>query len=183
MIALGFALTGASPIAVAATGMEPQLRVIRQEAAIRQWPITCVGHAGEEGVIRVGVPAGTPDRAVDGFIDAVKTVASSVGNLGVDPTKQSCDQEPVRVESSDVVRDLIFAEKPDPRLLALAKDCGYSGAYWRQTTTEDVATVGGQIDAKKLPNTLDAGENAGTRYGPMTCFSKMSFSLLQKPAR
>jgi hypothetical protein len=171
----GFALAlTASSMAVEATGMEPQLRVIRQAAAERSWPITCEGHAGEEGVVRVGIPLGTSRAAVDDFIETVRPVASSVGNLGVDPTKQSCDREPISGGSSAPVRNLIFTTgERDPRLLTVARQCGFWSARWRPTTPEDVLKVGGRLDAKKYPTTLDAGEDVTTRYGPMICFLNM----------
>jgi hypothetical protein len=186
MFALALALMGDAPMAVAATGMEPQLRVIRQEAAKRGWPITCVGHAGEEGVIRVGVPAGTPREAVDGFIDTLMAVASSAGNLGVDATKPTCDQEPpVRGDSSNQpVRTLIFtAGDRDARLLTVAHECGFAHAYWRATRPEDIARFNGQVDAKKYPVTLDAGENADARLGPVTCFVNLGTRPLLKRKR
>ena len=167
--------------------MEPQLRVVRQEATKRGWPITCVGHAGEEGVIRVGVPAGTPRRAVNGFIEAVTPVASSVGNLGVDATKQTCDQEPPILEgegSDQPGRTLTFtAGQRDARLLSVAHDCGFTHAYWRATIPQDVERFNGKVDAKKHALTLDAGENANVRYGPMMCFLNMGIRPLLERKR
>src|SRR5690348_13258753 len=98
------AAAAATPIAIEAVGMEPQLRIVRQEAAKQGWPITCVGRAGEQGVLRVQVRDGTPRSVVDGFIEALTPVVASVGNLGVDPTKRSCDQAPVTGSSSRPVR-------------------------------------------------------------------------------
>ena len=184
MFGFALGLIGASSMAVEATGMEPQLRVVRQAAAERSWPITCVGHAGEEGVVRVGIPRGTPHEAVDGFIETLRPVASSVGNLGVDPTKRSCDREPVHDGRSAPVRELIFTTgERDPRLLAVAQQCGYSRAYWRPTSPDDVLKLGGRLDAKKYPTTLDAGEDAATRYGPMICFMNMRPHLPRVPNR
>jgi hypothetical protein len=157
-------------MAIEATGMEPQLRLIREQAAKRAWPITCMGHAAEEGVVRIGVPSGTSAEALDGFTEALKSVASSIGNLGVNPSKQTCDREPVRTESPGEARALIFTTGEDPQLLRVAQECGFANAFWRATRPEDVASSRGQIDAKKNPTTLDAGENASARYGPLTCF-------------
>jgi hypothetical protein len=174
MLTFALALMAAAPMAVQATGMEPQLRIIREQAAKRNWPITCVGHSGEEGVLRIGVPAGTSSEAVDAFEEAIKSVASSWGNLGADATKATCDAEPIRVQGSGEMRTLIFtAGERDPRLLILARQCGFWLAYWRPTTPEDLARFGGRISLEKARNTLDAGENIITRYGPMMCFLNM----------
>ena len=183
MLALALALGGAAPMAVEATGMEPQLRVVRQEAAKREWPITCVGHAGEEGVVRVGIPSGVPRETVDGFIKALTPVASSVGNLAVDASKETCDHEPVQQGSSEPVRTLIFMADPDARLLTVAQECGYAKAYWRPTQPQDVAKFKDQLDAKKYSTTLDAGEDAGARYGPMVCFLNIGLTPLVKRRR
>ena len=184
MFALGLALLGAAPMAVEATGMEPQLRLVRQQAAQRGWPIVCVGHAGEEGVVRVAIPSGTSRQAVDGFIEAATSVASSAGSLGVNASKQSCDREPVRVESSNPVRTLFFTTGVrEPRLLAVAHDCGYAKAFWRTTRPDDVARFGGQLDAKKYFNTLDADEDAAARPGPLACFIQIGLSSLLRHGR
>jgi hypothetical protein len=184
MLAFALALFGAVPIAVQATGMEPQLRIVRQAAANRNWPITCVGHAGEEGVVRVGVPAGVSREAVDGFIEAVTSVASSVGNLGVDASKQTCDQAPVQVTSSEPVRTLTFTTgERDARLLAAAQECGYAKVHWRPIRPEDIAIFKGQLDTTKYSTTLDAGEDASARYGPMTCFVNIGLAPLFKHKR
>ena len=178
MLAIGLALMSASPMAIEATGMGPQLRVIREQAAKRAWPITCMGHAGEEGVVRIGVPSGTSAEAVDSFTETVKSVASSIGNLGVNPSKQTCDREPVRTESPREARALIFTAGEDPELLRIAQECGFANASWRATTPEDVESSRGQIDAEKNPTTLDAGENATARFGPLTCFLKIGVTQL-----
>jgi hypothetical protein len=123
-------------------------------------------------------------EAVDGFIKALTSVASSVGNLGVDASKQTCDQEPVQVGSSEPVRTLTFTTgERDARLLAVAQECGYAKAYWRPTRPEDVATFKGQLDATKYSTTLDAGEDASARYGPLTCFLNMGLTPLFNPKR
>lgn len=176
MLAFVLALMAPAPMAVQATGMEPQLRIIREQAAKRNWPITCVGHSGEEGVLRVGVPAGTSNEAVYEFEKAI-SVASSWGNLGVDATKTTCDQEPaLRVEGGGEMRALIFtAGERDSQLLATAHDCGIPKAYWRATDQEDLARFGGRLE--KLSNTLDAGENILSHLGPMLCFVNMHRSV------
>jgi hypothetical protein len=183
MFAFALALGGVVPMAVEATGMEPQLRVVRLEATKRGWPITCVGHAGEEGVIRVGIPQGMSRETVDGFIEALRPIASSVGNLGVDATKETCDQKPVQQGSSGSVRTLAFMAETDTRLLTVARECGYAKAYWRPTQLEDVAALKGQLDAKKYPTALDAGEDAAARYGPLVCFLNVGLSPLVKASR
>ena len=183
MLIVALALGGAVPMAVEATGMEPQLRVIRQEASKRGWPITCAGHVGEEGVIRVGIPPGVPRDTVDGFIEALTPVASSIGNLGVDASKETCDHEPVKQGSSEPVRTLTFMAEPNSRLLAVAQECGYAKAYWRPTQPEDVANFKDQLDAKKYPTTLDAGEDAAARYGPLVCFLNIGLTPLVKHNR
>lgn len=178
MFAFALALGGAAPMTVEATGMEPQLRVVRQEAAKREWPITCVGHAGEEGVVRVGIPSDVARETVDGFLEALTPVASSVGNLGIDASKKSCDQKPVQTRSSEPVRTLTLMGEPDARLLAVAQECGYAKAYWRATQPEDVAKFRGQLDTKRYSATLDAGEDAAARYGPLICFLNIGLTPL-----
>ena len=174
MLAFALAVMAPAPMAVQATGMEPQLRIVREEAANRHWPITCVGRSGEEGVVRIEVPAGTSSQAVDDFEEAIKSVASSWGSLGVDATKATCDEEPARFEGGGEPRTLIFtAGEREERLLAVAQDCGFPKAYWRATAPDDVARFGGRVDPKKFSNTLDAGEDVATRNGPMLCFLKM----------
>ena len=163
--------------------MEPQLSVVRLEAAQRKWPITCVGHAGEEGVVRVGIPFGVPRKTVDGFIDALTPVASSVGNLDVDANKKACDHEPFQKRSSVPVRTLTFMTNPDARLLTVAQECGYAKAYWRPTQPADVTKFKVQLDAKKYATTLDAGEDADARYGPLVCFLNIGLTPLGKLRR
>ena len=46
-------------IAADVTGMEPQLAIIRRDAARLGWRITCEGNAGEERVLRLTIPAGS----------------------------------------------------------------------------------------------------------------------------
>ena len=175
MMTFILALAAVSPTAVQASGMEPQLRIIRQAAAERTWPITCVGHSGEEGVVRIAIPAGTPDAAVNSFIVVVKSVASSFGNHRVD--RQSCDETPPLVEGGVPVRHLVFTTERDQGLLSVAQECGYSKAFWRSTTPDDTTGVRGRLATKKYPNTLDAGENAAARNGPLMCFLAMSARL------
>ena len=184
MLALFVALAVTAPTAVEATGMEPQLRIIREAAAERRWPITCVGHDGEQGVVRIGVPAGTSREVVDGFIQSISSVASEAGDLGLNARNETCDREPVRMEASPPVRQLLFiAGQPEPRFLAVAKECGFSRAYWRATSDKDVAALGGALDIKKYSTVLDAGENTAARYGPTVCFMKMRPHLPRAESR
>jgi hypothetical protein len=174
MIALALAAMSVVPAAVEATGMEPQLKVIRLEASERSWPITCVGHAGEEGVLRVGIPPGTPPKAVEEFTDAISQVASSVTGVDPESSKKSCDLDPPYGESSGPVQQLMFATAgPDPGFLKAAQECGFSRAYWRPTGAADLASFGGRLDPKKYPMVLDAGEDATKRMGPTVCFMQM----------
>lgn len=184
MLGIALALAGTATAAVEATGMEPQLRIIRQEAARRGWPVICVGHAGEEGVIRIGVPPGTPRATIDSFDDQLMKVASSV--TGLEETKSTtCDLQP-RMESPESTRVLMLATGPgqkDAGLLAVAQECGYTRAYWRPTRPEDVARFGGKVDWKKWPITLDAGEDASARRGPLICFANLGLQPLVKHKR
>jgi hypothetical protein len=169
------ALTAAGPTALEATGMEPQLRIIREAAAARKWPVTCEGRAGEEGVIRIEIPPGVPSEQMDAFENSIKLVASSWGSLGVNAKKPTCDREPVRSEGADPpAHILIFGNgEEDPRLVTLARECGYATAYWRAVRAEDYAWFGGTLDKYHAKTALDAGESLN-RYGPMTCFRLMS---------
>jgi hypothetical protein len=171
----GFALALiASSMAVEATGMEPQLRVVRQAAANRGWPITCVGHAGEEGVVRVGIPPGTSREAVDGFIDALTPVASSVGNLGVDPSKQSCDHEAVNDGDTTPQRALAFGDAQTLYALqSIARECGYLRAYIRpRSAADDKVFFAWSVSPpnQTLDHTLDSGDDEPSRYG-LACAS------------
>jgi hypothetical protein len=184
MLAFALTLMAKAPMAVEATGMNPQLRFIRQEAAKRKWPITCVGHSGEEGVLRIGIPPSTPSQAVDDFERAIQDVASSWANLGADAKKATCNREPVRQSVDGVVQVLILsAHGRDPRLLAVAHDCGFPEAYWRATAPEDLARFGGRVDLNKFSNALDAGENVATHYGPTMCWVNMHRTAEKAPVK
>lgn len=178
MLAMALALSTAVPAAVEATGMEPQLRLIRDQAAKLGWSITCVGHAGDEGVIRIGVPNGTSSKAVDSFEAGLIGIASSVSNVPPDADRDHCDREPTRTETSGPPdqtltfwpgAELKTGDKAS-RLLTVARECGFPNARWRSTQPEDVARFKGRIDSRKFSMVLDAGRDTRTLYGPIICF-------------
>lgn len=184
MIGLALALAADARMAVTAAGMEPQLRLIRLEAAKEGWPITCVGHSGEEGVLRIGVPPGTPRKNVDAFVASLMTVASSVSDRSTDATKQTCDQEPLVQDRLPSTRALFLVTRdPDKMLQEVARECGYSHAFWRHTRAEDLARFKWRIGTSKYSFALDAGEDAAARNGPLTCFQQMSARVLSGSKR
>lgn len=178
MLALALALSTGLPAAVEATGLQPQLRLIREQAAKLGWPITCVGHAGDEGVIRIGVPNGTSSNAVENFEADLIGIASSVTDVPPDADQEHCDRKPTRTESSGPPsRTLIFwpgaefnTDDKASRLLAVAHDCGFPNAHWRPIRPEDVEQFSGKIDPNKDSMVLDAGRDTRTLYGPIICF-------------
>jgi hypothetical protein len=124
---------GPLPVAIDATGMDPQIRLMREQAATQSWPITCMGHAGEEGVIRIGIPPGTSNETVERFEAVIRPVASSTQPIYPDNPEKGCDHKPIIMESAGSPESVLTfsAGGEDAQLLGVARDCGYARAHWR----------------------------------------------------
>ena len=168
-----------APAGIDATGMDLQLRVIRNLAAQRGWSIVCEGRAGEEGVVRLKAPAGTGPDGIKAFSDeALKAASSAEPITAEEATSKTCNQE--AMSDGDVARQRALAFGPAAqldRLQAIARECGYQHAYVRPRNTADADV----FFAWTLPpptHTLDSGEDAPSRYGPRVCFMNMGISPL-----
>src|ERR1700740_222504 len=95
MLLLLASLTAAQPIAVDIAGMQPQLAIVRRDGAARGWRVTCEGRSGEERVIRIVFPPGTPPAAIGAYFDLADHLGSSARFYHAgDTLPQSCDSEP-----------------------------------------------------------------------------------------
>jgi len=168
ILALLLAAGAAEPETLVASGMEPQLRVVRQEAARRHWPILCEGSYGDQGEVKIDVPAGTPEAEIDSFRELMASVASSYG----DAVERVCERVLLAPDVSGprVTMLYIGVDKDDEQLLRVARECGYAKAHWRPARVEDMGRYKGQPQLTKYFFVLDAGEDLLARYGPLTCF-------------
>src|SRR6476619_6735500 len=163
-----------APVGIEATWMEPQLRAIRSLAAKRGWSVTCEGHAGEEGVVRLRPPAGTDENGMKAFADDTLKIASSVQDISPqEAAAKMCDGK--AMSDGDVAPQRALAFGPATQLgslQAIARACGYQHTYVRLRTAADDNV----FFAWSLPpstHTLDSGEDAPSRYGPRVCFMNM----------
>ena len=182
MLLLLLSLTAAPPVAVDIIGMEPQLTIVRRDAAERGWRISCEGRAGEENVIRLSFPSGTPAGAIRSYFDPDHHLGSSAHYyyLG-DALPDRCDHEPTFTSSSAPLQALVVGPgNLLERLAVIARACGYSGAAIRARRSGDIPA--GAADPPEDWVTLDAGEDAGVRYGPSICFVQMQYRALSQPA-
>ena len=170
MLLLMMAIAAAPPVAADATGMEPQLTIIRRDAAERGWAIICEGRSGEEGVVRLAFPPDTTREAIDAYFDPNRYVGSSAHFYSSEGDLPSgCDHEPPTISASQPVRTLAFGPRGHlDRLAELARACGFARAAVRERRNGDLpeGTTGMPEDWL----TLDAGEDIGSRYGPSLCF-------------
>ena len=172
MLLLITALAAASAtVAVDAAGMEPQLRVIREAAGQRSWPITCQGHAGEEAVIRIGVPSGTDQTQVDGFVASVGETASVWRELRAgEALRPGCDLDEPKETANFSQRALAFGNHEElVRLEATARQCGFGNARIRPWIAKDSPW----LKPRAGWFALDAGEDSVSRYGPLMCFTNI----------
>lgn len=168
MIALLLALAAPEPRALEASGMEPQLRVVREEAAKRKWPILCEGLYGDQGTVKVAVPSDASEAERASFWEVMASVASSYG----DSVELTCEKVTLPVDDSVDLRTLFLTTTDhSDRLLKVARECGFTKAFWRPARPEELAPFEGHVpNLKKYSIALDAGENALARYGPLSCF-------------
>ena len=166
-------------VGIDATGMQPQLQAIRTLAAQRSWSITCEGHAGEEGVVRLKPPLGTGESDIKAFADEVLKIASSVEEVSpANAAAKTCDGK--AMSDGDVAPQRALAFGPAAQLSSLrgiARACGYRRAYVRARNAADDKV----FFAWSLPppsHTLDSGEGGPSRYGPRVCFMNMGIAPL-----
>jgi hypothetical protein len=186
MLVLSIALAAAPPVAgtplVAAdvAGMEPQLSIIRRDAAERGWRISCEGRSGEERVIRIVFPTPTSQASIAPYFDHL---GSSMRYYSREqPAPEGCDQsEPQIATGSAPVRMLEIGPRSriEP-LVSVARACGYAGAALRERRPSDSipAAVGAQSDWL----VIDPGEDATARYGPLMCWIQMRYRAMTSEA-
>jgi hypothetical protein len=172
----------AAPIGIDATGMEPQLRIIKSIATQHGWSVTCEGHAGEEGVVRLEAPAGTDASGVKVFADSIIKVASSTNAITAqEAASKTCDREAMSDGNTAPQRALAFGPASALGSLAtIARECGYQHVYVRpRNAADDDASsaywVGPPTD------TLDTGEDVPSRYGPRVCFMNLGIFPSRNP--
>ena len=173
-----------APAAIEFAGMPPQLQIIRAAASRRRWKITCEGHQGEEGVIRIGLPANTTDAALDSFDAEVHEIASTSGTLNkTDAWKPTCDLQPPTLErdskSPPMTVLAVASVNYLPRLLTVAKMCGFDRAYIRPWSKDDL--YGRPVPAEW--KVLDAGEDTVGRYGPTICYLNLGMAPILRASK
>lgn len=186
MLLLSIALAAAPPVAgtpvvaVDVAGMEPQLSIIRRDAAERGWRISCEGRSGEERVIRIVFPSPTSEARIQPYFELL---GSSMNYYSAEhPAPERCDQsEPQTGTGNAPVRMLgIGPRSRIEALVSVAQACGYAGAALRARRPDDPVPVaaGAQNDWV----VIDAGEDAGARYGPLICWIQMSYRAMTRAA-
>jgi hypothetical protein len=75
-LATAASINGKGVIAVDVTGMDPQLAIIRRDAARLDWRVICEGSAGEERVLRLTFP-NRSEKAVRSYFDPQDLIGSS----------------------------------------------------------------------------------------------------------
>lgn len=166
-------LMAAPPVAIDVTGMAPQLAIVRRDAAARGWQISCEGRSGEEGVVRLNVPPGTPAQAIEAHFDPNHHFGSQLRYYYAgDILPARCDGESAVGSSSSPVRVLAIGLRGDLAPLAeIARACGFSQAALREVRQEDL--LAGQASPHQDWLALDPGEGAGARSGPLICFIQL----------
>jgi hypothetical protein len=170
------------PVAVDVAGMAPQLAVIRSDAAGRGWRITCEGNSGEERVIRIAFPAGTSRETVMAYFGP-GMIGSTMSYYSLArPAPESCDRQEPGQGSGDPVRLLGFGPRAviEP-LVGVARSCGYAGAGIRVRRRGD--RIPAAIAMHRDWLVIDAGEDAGRRYGPMICWVQMEYRAVAAAPR
>jgi len=174
-----FMLSAATPVGLEASGMRPQIRAIETFAVDSGWKITCRGRSGEEEVVRLMSPNSATPQQIDEFSERVFAIASRVVTIDSDRAlSQSCDQEPIELETGGELGVLAFGPPATiERLKSIAVECGFNSSFIRQWRDEDPPA------AKKEGDwvVLDAGEDSGSRYGPTSCFLNIGVKLQVEP--
>ena len=178
MLLLLLSATAAPLIAVDVTGMEPQIEIVRHDAADRGWQITCEGHAGEEQVLRLALPRRAPQAAAIAYFERGDHLGSSRRfYYEGDPLPQGCDQEPPSFSASEAIRVLAFGRRERlTRLASMARRCGFTRPEVRERRQNDLPPWSRRGHDDWL--TLDAGEDARARPGPLMCFIQMQTRVL-----
>ena len=161
------AIVFAQLLAVDTAGMEPQLEIVRAHALKNGWSITCLGRAGDQGVLRLAVPKGTKYEEIEPFFNDHTSVTRYIYSGGSLPER--CDLE---VPTTTFLGSRVLASGEGyamPKLLDLARRCGFSNATLRPFNFGDQGSEQRGGDWV----TLDAGEDVLARYGLEICFSKM----------
>ncbi|MEA3041030.1 MAG: hypothetical protein QOC65_519 [Sphingomonadales bacterium] len=173
MLLLLLSIAAAPPVAVDVTGMEPQLEIVRREAAERGWRIGCEGRAGEERVIRIHFRAETSRDAVDSVFGGRRGLGSSHHFYAVgDVVPERCDRAPAPGQESEGDRVLAFGPREVMAVSAdIARACGFTRALVRPGREDDPPAGAHSLYPDWFA--LDAGEEIGPRYGPFMCFIQM----------
>jgi hypothetical protein len=167
------------PISVDVAGMEPQIEILRRDAAEHGWPITCEGRAGEERVLRLTFPRGASGAAIRTYFDAEHHIGSSTRfyhRRDLPPVR--CDQEPPRISASAPIHILGFGPSEAlARLASVARACGFTRAVVREPLRGD--TPAGTARLHDGLRALDAGEDITRSYGQTICFIQMRTRALE----
>ena len=166
------------PVAVDVAGMEPQIEILRRDAAEHGWRITCEGRSGEERILRLTFPQGASAAAIRTYFDAEHHVGSSSRfYYSGDLPPASCNQEPPTAAGSPPMRVLGFGPPETlTQLAGIARSCGFTRAAIRAQRTGDFPA--GIVQPRADWLTLDAGEDITPRYGPTVCFIQMQSRAL-----
>lgn len=157
-----------NPVGLEASGMPPQIRAIETFAADNGWKVTCRGRSGEEQVIRLLAPDKTSEQTAEEFSDRIFTLASRVSMIDADRARSEvCDKEPITMTIDGPSSSLAFGPYEElERLKLVAVDCGLTSTFIRQWRPEDSQVTQHQNGWA----VLDAGEDTGSRYGPISCY-------------
>jgi hypothetical protein len=171
-LATAASINGKDVIAVDVTGMDPQLAIIRRDAARLGWRVTCEGSAGEERVLRLTFPNGS-ETAVRSYFDPQDLIGSSTRYYSrTDKPPERCDQEPGTTSSSRPSSVLALGPREllTP-LVDVARACGFALTAIRERRQEDLPQGWPGLQDDWL--TLDAREDTTPRHGPTICFLQM----------
>ncbi|MDH7974419.1 TonB family protein [Sphingomonas sp. AR_OL41] len=172
------------PVAIEIVAMPAEMDVIRQDPAIRDWPVTCHGMSGEEQVLRFALPAGTDRAALSRIFGDTQHPHGAARRYWF-----AGDRIPARCNVA--LLNLVLKPKRgqggtqvDPQLLTagpretiapmadIARKCGFANAAARSFRDGDVAPH--PADWRADWATLDAGEKIAPRTGPVGCFRRLS---------
>jgi len=172
MLHLLLSIAAAPPVAVDVSGMEPQLAIVRREAAAQGWRISCEGRSGEQGVLRVHFPPEAADEATRLFTARRRGIgASHLFYQAGDVIPGDCDQPPVTISAPASASDRVLAFGPREVMeesAHIARDCGFAAVAVRPGREEDPPAGAHSLYPDWFA--LDAGEDIGARHGPFICF-------------
>lgn len=166
----------AGSVDVAMVGMEPQIAIVRAYARERGWPTICEGRSGEALVLRVRATGSSPDELGRLQIEGILPVSGQWFAESFDPSG-SCDLPPVEGWASAPIHVLAFSA-PDltPRLVALAKSCGFTKAFDRMAAASDFPSP---KTGRKGWSIIDAGEDVSSRIQPINCFALLQNRVVE----